>query len=43
MAMNPEIFSHITLASRTKSKCDAIAASVLGGALPLLGLLRRRA
>ncbi len=28
MAMNPEIFSHITLASRTKSKCDAIAASV---------------
>ena len=28
MAMNPEIFSHISLASRTKSKCDAIAASV---------------
>ncbi|MGV3578508.1 saccharopine dehydrogenase family protein [Brevundimonas sp.] len=28
MAMNPDIFSHITLASRTKSKCDAIAASV---------------
>ena len=28
MAMNPEIFSSIHLASRTKSKCDAIAASV---------------
>ncbi|MDP2258949.1 MAG: saccharopine dehydrogenase family protein [Caulobacter sp.] len=28
MAMNADIFSHITLASRTKSKCDAIAASV---------------
>jgi saccharopine dehydrogenase (NAD+, L-lysine forming) len=28
MAMNAEIFSHIALASRTKSKCDAIAASV---------------
>ena len=28
MAMNPEIFSDIHLASRTKSKCDAIAASV---------------
>lgn len=28
MAMNPDIFSNITLASRTKSKCDAIAASV---------------
>lgn len=28
MAMNPGIFSHITLASRTRSKCDAIAASV---------------
>ena len=28
MAMNPGIFSDITLASRTKSKCDAIAASV---------------
>ena len=29
MAMNADIFSDITLASRTKSKCDAIAASVL--------------
>ena len=28
MAMNNDIFSDITLASRTKSKCDAIAASV---------------
>src|SRR4051812_37915294 len=28
MAMNTDIFSHITVASRTKSKCDAIAASV---------------
>jgi saccharopine dehydrogenase (NAD+, L-lysine-forming) len=28
MAMNADIFSHITVASRTKSKCDAIAASV---------------
>ncbi len=28
MAFNPEIFSEIHLASRTKSKCDAIAASV---------------
>jgi saccharopine dehydrogenase (NAD+, L-lysine-forming) len=28
MAMSAEIFSHITLASRTKSKCDDIAASV---------------
>src|SRR5687768_11520927 len=28
MAMNKEIFSDIHLASRTKSKCDAIAASV---------------
>lgn len=28
MAMNADIFSHISLASRTKSKCDAIAASV---------------
>jgi saccharopine dehydrogenase (NAD+, L-lysine-forming) len=28
MAMNADIFSHITLASRTKSKCDAIAESV---------------
>ena len=28
MAMNPEIFSEIHLASRTKSKCDAIAESV---------------
>jgi len=24
----PEVFSHITLASRTKSKCDAIAEDV---------------
>ncbi len=30
MAMNAEIFSDIHLASRTKSKCDAIAASVKG-------------
>ncbi len=29
MAMNPHIFEHISLASRTKSKCDAIAAEVL--------------
>ena len=29
MAMNSDIFTEITLASRTKSKCDAIAASVL--------------
>ena len=29
MAMSQDVFSHITLASRTKSKCDAIAASVL--------------
>ncbi|MES2491919.1 MAG: saccharopine dehydrogenase family protein [Pseudomonadota bacterium] len=29
MAMNPGIFSHISLASRTKAKCDAIAESVL--------------
>ena len=29
MAMNKQIFSHISLASRTKSKCDAIAGSVL--------------
>ena len=29
MAMNPAIFSEIALASRTLSKCDAIAASVL--------------
>ncbi|MDC0738961.1 saccharopine dehydrogenase family protein [Cognatishimia sp. SS12] len=29
MAMNSDIFTDITLASRTKSKCDAIAASVL--------------
>ncbi|WP_309622687.1 saccharopine dehydrogenase family protein [Novosphingobium sp.] len=29
MAMNAEIFSEIHLASRTRSKCDAIAASVL--------------
>lgn len=28
MAFNPDIFSEIHLASRTKSKCDAIAASV---------------
>ncbi|MFT4026109.1 MAG: saccharopine dehydrogenase family protein [Novosphingobium sp.] len=28
MAMNPEIFSDVHLASRTKSKCDAIAESV---------------
>lgn len=28
MAMNPDIFTEITLASRTKSKCDDIAASV---------------
>ncbi len=28
MAMNPDIFSTIHLASRTKAKCDAIAASV---------------
>tara|TARA_B110001454_G_C12692755_1_gene422978 strand:- start:43 stop:1251 length:1209 start_codon:yes stop_codon:yes gene_type:complete len=28
MAMNPDIFSDITLASRTLSKCDAIAQSV---------------
>lgn len=28
MAMNTDIFNHISLASRTKSKCDAIAASV---------------
>jgi saccharopine dehydrogenase (NAD+, L-lysine-forming) len=28
MAMNPEIFGTITLASRTKAKCDDIAASV---------------
>lgn len=28
MAMNPDIFSHITLASRRKAKCDAIAESV---------------
>lgn len=28
MAQNPDIFSHITLASRTRSKCDAIADSV---------------
>jgi len=29
MAMNEGVFSHITLASRRQSKCDAIAASVL--------------
>ena len=28
MAMNPDVFSQIHLASRTKSKCDTIAASV---------------
>ena len=28
MAMNPDIFTNILLASRTKSKCDTIAASV---------------
>ena len=28
MAMNPDIFGEVVLASRTKSKCDAIAASV---------------
>ena len=28
MAMNPDIFTGISLASRTLSKCDAIAASV---------------
>ena len=28
MAMNSDIFTEITLASRTKSKCDAIAKSV---------------
>jgi len=28
MAMNPDIFTDVTLASRTKSKCDAIAESV---------------
>lgn len=28
MAMNPEIFPKVSLASRTQSKCDAIAASV---------------
>jgi saccharopine dehydrogenase (NAD+, L-lysine forming) len=28
MAVNADIFSHISLASRTKSKCDAIATSV---------------
>jgi saccharopine dehydrogenase (NAD+, L-lysine-forming) len=28
MAMNSDIFTHISLASRTKRKCDAIAASV---------------
>lgn len=27
--VNPEIFSHISIASRTKAKCDAIAESVL--------------
>ncbi|WP_421934858.1 saccharopine dehydrogenase family protein [Phenylobacterium sp.] len=28
MAMNPDVFSHITLASRRQAKCEAIAASV---------------
>jgi saccharopine dehydrogenase (NAD+, L-lysine-forming) len=28
MAMSPEVFSHITLASRGKAKCEAIAGSV---------------
>ncbi len=28
MAMNPDVFSHITLASRRRFKCDAIASSV---------------
>ena len=28
MAMNPDLFGHVSLASRTKAKCDAIAASV---------------
>jgi len=28
MAMNPDIFGEVVLASRTRSKCDAIAASV---------------
>ena len=28
MAMNPDIFSEVVLASRTLSKCEAIAASV---------------
>ena len=28
MAMNADIFTHISFASRTKRKCDAIAASV---------------
>ncbi len=28
MAMNPDIFTDVTLASRTKAKCDAIAESV---------------
>lgn len=28
MAMNPDIFTEVTLASRTKAKCDAIAESV---------------
>lgn len=28
MAMNPDVFSHITLASRRREKCDDIAASV---------------
>jgi len=30
MASNPDVFSEILLASRTKSKCDAIAASIGG-------------
>ena len=28
MASQPEIFSEVTLASRTKSKCDAVAKSI---------------
>lgn len=31
MAHLPEIFSEITLASRTKAKCDAVAAAIGGG------------
>ena len=28
MAQNPEVFTEVMLASRTKSKCDVIAADV---------------